>query len=136
LLPPVEEELEEEPVAEELEEPGEVGVRDGTVVTTVSVVMEEMEEEEEEEMSEAVGSIDEVDSGLSEVGNDRGEEVRAIVGVEDVDNTVAREETSLVEAGLEGEPVDEELDDESAELEVDVELELGVDVDEPEVADG
>lgn len=133
VLPPPEEELpEEEPVAVEPEEPGEVGVRDWTVVTTVSVTIEE-------DMSEAADVIDEVDSGLSEVGNVKGEEVRAMLGVEDVDNNVTGEETSLVEAGLEGEPVEEELDDESAELEADVELEMGVDADdddEPEVADG
>lgn len=62
----------------------------------------------------------------------------------ELDEPVAEEPEELVEDTLEGVPVEEGLDDDSVELEADEELgvdedwdvELGADVDEPEVDDG
>jgi len=62
----------------------------------------------------------------------------------ELDEPVAEEPEELVEDGLEGVPVVEGLDDDSVGLEADEELgvdedlgvELGADVDEPEVDDG
>jgi len=56
----------------------------------------------------------------------------------ELDEPVAEEPEELVEDGLEGVPVVEGLDDDSAALEADEELgvELGADADEPEVDDG
>jgi len=91
------------PVGEEPEEPGEFGVREETVVISVIVAVE-------------------VDNGLNEVDIVRGDEVRVM----------PREDVSLVgEEELDEVPVLEELDDDFVDVGLDVEL--GTDIDEPEV---
>lgn len=116
---PPEDEVPDEPVVEAAEEPGEVGVREDTVVVSMIVVSGEVEVEVR------------VDRGLNEVEMME-EEDRVREGTRAVEDCNITEEESSLEAVLEGVEV---LDDESVELGSELEVD---DVDKPEVgvADG
>jgi hypothetical protein len=131
-------ELDEEEVPEVLEplevevaeeEPGELVVREvavvvmeGTVVVEGIVVVSGMVVMEDE------------DKGIGEFGGMmKEEEVRVRNGIEAVTGFVTEEEPSLVELGLEGAPVSDELELDDDSVELGLELEADADEDEPEV---